>query len=158
MKYFFTVLSCLFILSMSAQERKFKDFYKSHKSDAEVSLNVPGFLANIFIDTDGDRELKALLKKARNYKVLVFDDNTKGVQKDLRGFISKNDFKTIIKIKDGNERINIHFKEVKNRIREIIVNIYKKNDNVVLLGLKTNLTKRELNNIISKSSYRFASE
>ena len=158
MKHFLTIIGCLFILGMSAQERNFKEFYKSHKRDAEVSLNVPGFIANLFIDTDGDRELKTLLRKAKNYKVLVFDDDSRNVQKDLKRFIRRNNFKTIVRIKDGKDRISIHFKETKNRIKEIIVNIYKKNDDVVLFGLKTNLTKRELQKIISRSSYTFASK
>ena len=50
----------------------------------------------------------------------------------------------------------IHFRKNKNRIREIIVNVYSKNEDAVLLGLKTNLTQKELNTIISKSSYRMA--
>ena len=158
MKHFLTIIGCLFILGMSAQERNFKEFYKSHKRDAEVSLNVPGFIANLFIDTDGDRELKTLLRKAKNYKVLVFDDDSRNVQKDLKRFIRRNNFKTIVRIKDGKDRISIHFKETKNRIKEIIVNIYKKNDDVVLFGLKTNLTKRELQKIISRYSYTFASK
>lgn len=156
MKQFLTIIGCLFILTASAQEKNFKEFYKSHKRQAEVSLNVPGFIANLFIDTEGDRELKRLLKKGRNYKVLVFDDNYKVVQRDFKKFIRKNRYKTLVRIKDGQERVTIHFREVKNRIREIIVNVYNKNEDAVLLGLKTNLTQKELNTIISKSSYRLA--
>ena len=158
MRHFLSIVSCIFFLSISAQEKNFKEFYKSHKKEAEISLNVPGFLANMFIDIDDDKELKTLLKKAKNYKVLVFDNNAKEVQKDLRKFIKHNNFKTIFRVKDGRERISVHFREVKNRIKEIIVNVYKKNEDVVLLGLKTNLTKRELNKIISKSNYTFASK
>jgi hypothetical protein len=156
MKHILTIVSCLFIITATAQDKNFKEFYKSHKKQAEVSLNVPGFIANLFIDTDGDRELKRLLKKGKNYKVLVFDNNFKRVQKDFKKFIRKNRYKTLVRIKEGNDRVTIHFRKNKNRIREIIVNVYSKNEDAVLLGLKTNLTQKELNTIISKSSYRMA--
>ena len=156
MKHILTIVSCLFLLTATAQDKNFKEFYKSHKKQAEVSLNVPGFIANLFIDTDGDRELKRLLKKGKNYKVLVFDNNFKRVQKDFKKFIRKNRYKTLVRIKDGDERVTIHFRKNKNRIREIIVNVYSENEDAVLLGLKTNLTQKELNTIISRSSYRMA--
>lgn len=156
MKHILTIVSCLFLLTATAQDKNFKEFYKSHKKQAEVSLNVPGFIANLFIDTDGDRELKRLLKKGKNYKVLVFDNNFKRVQKDFKKFIRKNRYKTLVRIKDGDERVTIHFRKNNNRIREIIVNVYSENEDAVLLGLKTNLTQKELNTIISKSSYRMA--
>jgi hypothetical protein len=156
MKHFLTIVSCLFIITATAQDKNFKEFYRSHKKQAEVSLNVPGFIANLFIDTDGDRELKRLLKKGKNYKVLVFDNNFKRVQKDFKKFIKKNRYKTLVRIKDGDERVTIHFRKNKNRIREIIVNVYSENEDAVLLGLKTNLTQKELNTIISRSSYRMA--
>lgn len=156
MKHILTIVSCLFLLTATAQDKNFKEFYKSHKKQAEVSLNVPGFIANLFIDTDGDRELKRLLKKGKNYKVLVFDNNFKRVQKDFKKFIRKNRYKTLVRIKDGDERVTIHFRKNNNRIREIIVNVYSENEDAVLLGLKTNLTQKELNTIISRSSYRMA--
>ena len=156
MKHILTIVSCLFIITATAQDKNFKEFYRSHKKQAEVSLNVPGFIANLFIDTDGDRELKKMLKKGKNYKVLVFDNNFKRVQKDFKKFIKKNRYKTLVRIKDGDERVTIHFRKNKNRIREIIVNVYSENEDAVLLGLKTNLTQKELNTIISRSSYRMA--
>lgn len=155
MKQFLTTLFCLFILSASAQDKNFREFYKSHKKEADVSLNVPGFIANFFIDNQDDEELEALLKKSSNYKVLVYDNSSAFVQKDFKRFIKKNRFKTIVRIKDGKERINVHFKEVNNRIREIIVNVYNNDEDAVLLGLKTNLTTEELHLILEKSKVAY---
>ena len=151
MKQILTIACCLFIVSASAQEKTFKEFYSSHKKQADVSLNVPGFIANFFIDTDGDKELKSLLKKARSYKVLVFDDNSNNVQKDFKKFIRRNNFKTIVRIKEGQDRIDIHFREDKKRIKEIILNVHSNDKDAVILGLKTNLTEKELGKIISKT-------
>ncbi len=158
MKQFLTAVLCLFILSASAQEKTFKQFYKSHKKEADLSLNIPGFIANFFIENQDDEELKALLDKASNYKVLIYDDNSNNVLKDFKRFVKKNQFKTIVRIKDGKDRVNIHFKENNNLIREIIVNIHNKNKDAVLLGLKTNLTKDELAAMISSSDIKISSK
>ena len=84
MKQFLTTVFCLFILSISAQEKNFKEFYKAHKKEANLSLNVPGFIASFFIDDQDDEALDDLLDKANNYKVLVFDNNSSSVQKDFK--------------------------------------------------------------------------
>ncbi len=158
MKQFLTTVFCLFILSISAQEKNFKEFYKAHKKEADLSLNVPGFIASFFIDDQDDEALDALLDKANNYKVLVFDNNSSSVQKDFKKFVRRNKLKTIVRIKDKGDRISIHFREEKNRIREIIVNVFSKNKDAVMVGLKTNLTKEELNTIISKTDIKLASK
>lgn len=158
MKQFLTTVFCLFILSISAQEKNFKEFYKVHKKEADLSLNVPGFIASFFIDDQDDEALDALLDKANNYKVLVFDNNSSSVQKDFKKFVKHNKLKTIVRIKDKGDRISIHFREEKNRIKEIIVNVFSKNKDAVMVGLKTNLTKEELNTIISKTDIKLASK
>ena len=156
MKHIVAIACCLFIFSATAQNSSFKNFYKSHKDQAEVSLNIPGFIAKLFIKTEEDEELKMLLRNGSNYKVLVFDDNYKAVQRDFKKFVRKNKFKTLVRIKDGRDRVSIHFRKVKNNIREIVVHVYSEKDDAVFLGLKTNLTQKELNRIISKSRYRMA--
>ncbi|MCH3881226.1 MULTISPECIES: DUF4252 domain-containing protein [Tenacibaculum] len=158
MKQFLTTVFCLFILSISAQEKNFKEFYKAHKKEANLSLNVPGFIASFFIDDQDDKALDDLLDKANNYKVLVFDNNSSSVQKDFKKFVKRNKLKTIVRIKDKGDRISIHFREEKNRIKEIIVNVFSKNKDAVMVGLKTNLTKEELNTIISKTDIKLASK
>lgn len=152
MKQFLTTVFCLFILSASAQEKTFKEFYQSHKKEADLSFNIPGFIANFFIESQDDDELEALLDKSSNYKVLIYDDSSEDVLKDFKNFVKQNKLKTIVRIKDGKDRVNIHYRESKNRIKEIIVNIYSAEKDAVLLGLKTNLTKDELADIISSSS------
>ncbi|WKD85143.1 hypothetical protein KCTC32516_00482 [Polaribacter huanghezhanensis] len=158
MKQFLTTLFCLFILSISAQEKTFKQFYKSHKKQADLSLNIPGFVGRFFMDNQNDDELEALLDKSSNYKVLIYDGNSDTVLNDFKKFVKQNKLKTIIRIKDGKDRVNIHFRKDGNRIKEIIVNVYSKNKEAVLVGLKTNLTKEELASIISSSKIKFSSK
>lgn len=148
MKQFLATLFCLFAISVSAQKNTFKDFYKSHKKEADVSLNIPGFIAGWFIE-DQDEEIDALLAKAKNYKILVFDSNSNAVQEDFKKFVKKNKLKTLIRVKDEGDRVAIHFKENDNNlIREIIVNVYSQEEDTVMLGLKTKLTVEELSAIV----------
>ena len=158
MKQFLATIICLFVLSTTAQEKTFKQFYKSHKKEADLSFNVPGFIANFIIDSQDDEELEALLDKSSNYKVLIYDDNSDRVLKDFKKFVKNNQFKTIVRIKDGRDKVNIHFREEKNRIREIVVNIQSENKDAILLGLKTNLTRDELAAIISSSDIKISSK
>ena len=157
MKQFLATAFCLFVLSISAQEKNFKQFYKAHKKEATVSLNVPAFIANLFMDDQDDEQLEELLDKARNYKILVFKNNVNSVQKDFKAFVKHNKLKTIVKIKDKGDKVNIHFREENSKIKEIIVNVFSKNQESVLVGLKTNLTRKELSAIISKSKVKIAS-
>lgn len=154
MKQFLTTVFCLFILGASAQEKSFKEFYKSHKKEADLSLNIPGFIANFFIDSQDDEELEILIDKATNYKVLLYDNNSDSVLKDFKRFVKKNRLKTIVRLKDGKDKVNIHYRETKGKIKEIIVNIHSKENDAVLLGLKTNLTRDELAKIISSTNVK----
>ena len=159
MKQFFTLLLFLFVVSISAQDKTFKDFYKSHKKTADVSLNVPGFIARWFVEDNDDEEINELLAKARNYKIMVFDNNSTSIQKDLKKFVKANNLKTLVKVKDRKDRISIHFKEDKNLIREIIVNVYSEDDDEsVLLGLRTKLTKKEFASVVKPMKAKVASK
>ena len=102
--------------------------------------------------------MEALLEKSSNYKVLIYDDNSDNVLEDFKSYVKHNKLKTIVRIKDGNDRVNIHFREVKNTIREIIVNIHSNKKETVLIGLKTNLTRDELAELISSSDVRISSK
>lgn len=152
MKRFATVLFCLFVFNSFAQTENFKAFYKSNKNKAEVSLNIPSFLANLFIDNDDLGEFKVFLKKARSYKIMVFNDHKSVAQKDFEKFARKNKLKTLIQVKEGNEKVLVYFKETKNRIKEIIVNVNDNNEEMVLIGVKTNLTINELSDMVKATS------
>lgn len=157
MKRITTLIVLFLAVSISAQKHTFKKFYSSHKADAEVSLNIPGFLAKMFIDND-DIDEEELLEKASNFKVMVFNKPSRGVANDFKKFIKRNKFKSLVRVKDGSDRAEIYFVEHKNYIREIVISAGSKGDELVLLGLKTKLTKEELASIISSTEVELASK
>ena len=143
----------LFVLTTAfAQEQNFKEFYQSNKDRAEVSLNIPSFFANMFISDEDTDEFGVFLKKSKNYKIMVFNNNMSSVQKDFQKFARKNKLKTLVRVKDGKERVTVYFRESKDRIKEIIVNVHDKTDELVLLGIKTNLTMDELSAMVEAST------
>ncbi|MDO6674428.1 DUF4252 domain-containing protein [Tenacibaculum sp. 1_MG-2023] len=152
MKRIATIFFCFFVLSSFAQKENFKAFYQSNKDKAEVSLNIPSFFANMFISDEDTDEFGVFLKKSKNYKIMVFNNNMTSVQQDFKKFVRRNNLKTLVKVKDGKERVTVYFRETKDRIKEIIVNVHDKSDEMVLLGIKTNLTMDELSAMVEAST------
>ncbi|MCG7500909.1 DUF4252 domain-containing protein [Tenacibaculum sp. Mcav3-52] len=152
MKRIATIFFCFFVLSSFAQKENFKTFYQSNKDRAEVSLNIPSFFANMFISDEDTDEFGVFLKRSKNYKIMVFNNNMASVQKDFKKFARRNKLKTLVRVKDGNERVTVYFRETKDRIKEIIVNVHDKSDEMVLLGIKTNLTMDELSAMVEAST------
>lgn len=154
MKRITIIMLLFFVVTITAQETtSFKQFYKMHKKEAEISLNIPGFLAKMFINND-DIEHEELIKKASNFKVMVF--NNRKVATNFKHFAKKNKLKTLIRIKDGKERAEIYFKEQKNYIRELIISVKSNKSEFVLVGLKTKLTKEEFALIVSDANSKIA--
>lgn len=152
MKRIATIFFCFFVLSSFAQKENFKTFYQSNKDRAEVSLNIPSFFANMFISDEDTNEFGVFLKKSKNYKIMVFNNNMASVQKDFKKYARRNNLKTLVRVKDGKERVTVYFRETKDRIKEIIVNVHDKSDEMVLLGIKTNLTMDELSAMVEAST------
>ncbi|MGG6229554.1 DUF4252 domain-containing protein [Tenacibaculum sp. SDUM215027] len=152
MKRIATIFFCFFVLSSFAQKENFKAFYQSNKDKAEVSLNIPSFFANMFISDEDTDEFGVFLKKSKNYKIMVFNNNMASVQKDFQKFARRNNLKTLVRVKDGKERVTVYFRKTKDRIKEIIVNVHDKSDEMVLLGIKTNLTMDELSAMVEAST------
>lgn len=152
MKRFLTAFFCLFLISINAQEAKFKSFYKANKNRTAFSLNLSSSFAGSFFDGEDDNEIKNLLKKSSDFKLMVFDKNRSDVAKDFKRFSRRNKLKTLIRAKDKGGKAEILFIEKNNLVREIIVKVTGNEDKLVLLGVKTKLTREELASIIASSN------
>ncbi|WP_435261327.1 DUF4252 domain-containing protein [Tenacibaculum sp. nBUS_03] len=152
MKRFLTAFFCLFLISINAQEAKFKSFYKANKNRTAFSLNLSSSFAGSFFDDEDDDEIKNLLKKSSDFKLMVFDKNRSDVAKDFKRFSRRNKLKTLIRAKDKGGKAEILFIEKNNLVREIIVKVTGTEDKLVLLGVKTKLTREELASIITSSN------
>lgn len=150
MKRFTTIFLLFIALSLNAQGNSFKKFYKAHKKEASISFNLPGFIARAFVDSDDFGEEELLIKKAKNFKVMIFDDVSSEVAEDFRKFAKSNKLKTLVRTKSGKDRAEIYFLEKNDNVKEIIIVAGSGKEELVFLGLKTNLTKDELSSIVAQ--------
>ncbi len=158
MKRILTAFFCFFLLSLTAQEAKFKEFYKSHKDESTFSVNLSSSFAGSFLNDEDNSELKNILDKSSDLKVMVFSNKDNTVSKDFKRFSKKNRLKTLIRAKDKKGKAEILFLEKGDYVREIIVRASADSDKFVLLGIKTKMTKDELAALLASSQDKLASK
>ncbi len=151
MKKLITFVFALFVLTASAQTSTFKKFYKNHKEHSQFSLNVSASMVGSFFSDDDSDEVADLLKKSGNFKLMVFDNENQEVSKDFRRYIRKNNLKTMVRVKGDDSKAELYTLEKNNLIKEIIFKANSDDDSLVLLGLKTSMTKEELAKLLSNS-------
>lgn len=152
MRYSILILVAIFSVTISAQEAKFKKFYRANKSKAEISLNIPAFIGKAFMSRDDVKEIEPLIRKARNLKVMIFNNGDNStIAKKFRKFAKRNKLEAMVRVKDKNDYVDIYCIEKNNIIREIIIQVNSKESELVFLGLKTKITQDELASILSKN-------
>ena len=93
MRYILTTFFCFFLINLTAQEAKFKEFYKSHKNESAFSVNLSSSFAGSFLNDKDNEELKNLLKQSSDFKVMIFNNKDNAVSKDFKRFSKKNSLK-----------------------------------------------------------------
>lgn len=151
----FTFFLCLFFaLNSTAQEVTFKNFYKTHKEQSAFSINLNASFAGSFLSDDDHDDLQKLLKKSSDFKLMVFNNEDATVSKDFKKYIKKNRLKTMARVKGDDGKASFYILEKNNIIKEIILQANSQGDQLVLLGIKTNLTTDELAEMMSKSNIK----
>jgi len=76
------------------------------------------------------------------------------MSRKFKRFIKRSDFENLISIKDGDDKVKIYTLENKDKIKEIVVDI-STGDELVLLGLKTNITPEDLARLMKDNDISF---
>lgn len=152
MKRLTTILCALFMISAVAQETTFKKFYKQHKDQSAFSINLNASFAGSFLSDDDNEDLQTLLKKSGDFKLMVFNNEDASVSKDFKKYLRKNKLKTMARVKSDGSKAAFYILEKKDRIKEIVLKASGDDDKLVIFGLKTDLTKEELADIMSNSN------
>jgi isocitrate dehydrogenase len=134
-------------LSSCATNTSFNSFYQKNQKEAEFSMGLSSSLIRPFLSGEDYEEVKPLLKKAKHIRILVFSENYEEKYTKFNKFIKKSDFDKLVKIKEDDEQISFYTLENKNKIKEVVLQI-NSDDELVLLGLKTNLTQEDLDNFV----------
>ena len=158
MKLFTTILSLFLTLSAFAQQTTFKNFYENHQEQSAYSMNLSASFAGSFLIDDDNDVFKKLLKKSGDFKLMVFNNEDASVSKDFKKYIRKNNLKTMARVKSDNSKASFYILEENDMIKEIVLQANSDEDQLVLFGLKTNITKDELAKLMSKSKVNITSD
>lgn len=145
-KVLFATLAVL-LLSSCATNTSFNSFYQDHQKDSDFSLGLNSSLIASFLPDEDMEDIKPLLKKAKHVRILVFSEEASDKSRQFDKFINRSKFDKVIKVKDDGDNIAFFTLEDKKKIKEVVLEISSEDD-LVLLGLKTNLTHEDLDNIL----------
>ena len=137
----------LAILSSCSAQTTFKTFYTENNQQADFTMGFSTSLIGSFL-ADDDEEIKELMKKAKHTRIMVFSENWEKTNSSFNKFIKRSGYDKLVKIKDDNDKISLYALEEKGVIKEIVVQI-STGDELVLVGLKTNLTYDDLSKMFS---------
>jgi len=144
MKPLFFILS-LVLFSSCATNTSFNDFYQNNQKESDFSLGLNASIVRTFLPEEDFEDIKPVLKKAKHVRVLVFSENTEQMGAKFNKFIKKSKFERVVKVKEDNDKIVFFILEKKDKIKEIVLEVSSDGD-LVLLGLKTNLTQSDIDN------------
>ncbi len=147
------ILTLVVVLSSCATNTSFNTFYKNNNQHSDFAMGLNSSLIGSFL-SDDDEDVKDLLKKAKHVRIMVFSDNYDQMNTKFNKFIKHSKFDKLVKIKNDDNNIRIFSLEEKDKIKEIIVQI-STGDELILLGLKTNLTQEDLADLIEKNEITF---
>ena len=135
------------VLTSCAAQTTFKTFYTENNQEADFNIGFSTSLIGSFLPDD-DEELKELMEKAKHARVMVFSENWEKTNSNFNKFIRRSGYDKLVKIRDNDERISLYALDKKDVIKEIVIQI-SSGDELILIGLKTNLTYDDLSKMFS---------
>ncbi len=156
MKNRILILAVALILSSCATKSSFHTFYQENKQESDFSISISAFIGNMFIPKKDLGEYKSLLRKAKNYDLMVFSDSEAILDKKLNKFIKRKKYSTIFRVAENGDKVQLYFLKDNNMIKEILLKVKSEND-YVLIGAKTKILEEDLNRIIKKSELKITS-
>ena len=144
------IIFLLIVLTFSscAINTSFNSFYQEHEEDSEFSFGLSSSLIATFLPEESLQDIKPLLKKAKHIRILVFSEHAKDKTEKFDKFISRTKFEKMIKLKNKNDKIAFFTLQRNKKVKEIVLEI-SSGDDLVLVGLKTNLKQADIDKIIN---------
>ena len=141
------------VLTSCASQTSFNSFYKNNNEHSDFAMGLNSSLIASFL-SDDDEDVKELLKKAKHVRVMVFSDNSDQINSKFNKFINRSKFDKLVKVKEDDDNISLFTIDEHDKIKEIVVQI-STGDELVLLGLKTNLTHEDLAELFKENDISF---
>ncbi len=146
-------LLSIVVLTSCASQTSFNTFYKNNNEHSDFSMGLNSSLIASFL-SDDDEDVKELLKKAKHVRVMVFSDDAEHMNSKFNKFINRSKFDKLVKVKEDDDNISLFTIDEADKIKEIVVQI-STGDELVLLGLKTNLTHEDLAELFKENDISF---
>jgi hypothetical protein len=141
------LLLIIFGLSSCAVNTSFNTFYQDNEDDSEFSFGLSSSLIARFLPDDDIEDIKPLLKKAKHIRILVFSEHAEDKSEKFDKFINRSKFEKVVKLKSDDDKIAFFTLQRNKKIKEIVLEI-SSGDELVLIGLKTNLTQEDLDKLL----------
>lgn len=141
------------VLTSCASQTSFNTFYKNNNEHSDFAMGLNSSLIASFL-SDDDEDVKELLKKAKHVRIMVFSDDAEHMNSKFYKFINRSKFDKLVKVKEDDDNISLFTIDEADKIKEIVVQI-STGDELVLLGLKTNLTHEDLAELFEESDITF---
>jgi hypothetical protein len=153
------------LIPMGTSQRPInKLFNKLKKNDTYWGLSVPGFLINASLnlgikhtDEEDQKTLKILKNKIKKFRILFNDSPTIKDNEVLNEFstnAAKHNLEPYVSVKNKGDIINVLIEQKKDRIKNIVVFVNSKKNDLVLLHLKTDISMEEF----EKTKYAFKNQ
>jgi len=156
MKNYILAFFAVIVVTTCAAQTSFNSFYSENKHDCEFSISTPAFVANLFIPNEDVKEFETLLKKVKHYRVMIFSEGSRSLNKKFNRFIKQHKYTSIFRLNEKGEQVELYFLQKKNKIRELVLKV-KSDEDFVLLGLKSNISEEDFNKIIDESNVKLTS-
>lgn len=152
MKQLITFVFALFVLSATSQEATFKKFYKNHSDKSAFSINLNASFAGSFLEESDQEDFGKLLKNSKDFKLMIFNNDDGEIVKDFKKYLRRYKLKTMARVKSDKSRAAFYVLEDNDLIKEIVLQAKAEDNQLVLFGLKTNITTEELAQIMSNEN------
>lgn len=150
------IILAILVAPMAASGQGLFDKYESNEEVASVVLNKKVFsmLAKLKIDMD-DPDAQEVMDMAANItglKVLSTGDKavSAAMKADVQKYLGSSDLEELMRIKDGNQTVNIYVKEGKdeNHVKELLMFVSGLKDVMEKNGITINGEKREMETVL----------
>lgn len=125
-----------------------REFFQKYKHDHRAEhFRMGGLLLDVAVSFSNDDQEKKILKKMKRLRLLSFEDNnpvTPGEYQKLLKGIRADKYSPLIKVRQGDETVNIMVQERNNYISEVLLIVNSK-DEFVLLNLEGKFRFEDLN-------------
>lgn len=147
----------LFLLALAAlpflcfaQNKAIKEFYQKYSQyDNLLDIKLQGGLLNLVANKTIENGDKEVVRKIAAIRVLIMEDGQTVKKEDYNQLIQSaqsDAYEALIKVRDGNDHIEILVREENNLITNVLLLINGEN-NFVMLSLEGKLQFSDLNNI-----------